>query len=213
MASLHLCGSDQLASGTPKAASRMLALPKGAAEGACPTVLLCPARQAAAALAAAFPPRGITKLLAPEHTQGDRPLIERLVAEEYMLDIIHYWDGDRVECAVKLAQGPFLGSACISRLHKSSTPPCRSALTVVATAAYFAKFCNSCRGCQSMRVHAAASADHNQKLPPASCLLRSHSGPVITEPKPSPCFLPPLQRCRCRTSMSRCWRRCSSHRC
>jgi hypothetical protein len=61
--------------------------------------------QAAAAVAKAFPPRGVIKLLAREHTYGDRPAIERLVAEEHILDTIRYFDGDRVECAVRLATG------------------------------------------------------------------------------------------------------------
>ena len=61
--------------------------------------------QAAAALAAAFPPRGLIRLLSPEHTEQGKPRIERLVAEEYILDTMHYFDGDRLECAVRLANG------------------------------------------------------------------------------------------------------------
>lgn len=61
--------------------------------------------QAAAALAAAFPPRGLIRLLSPEHTEQGKPRIERLVAEEYILDTMHYFDGDRLECAVRLATG------------------------------------------------------------------------------------------------------------
>ena len=39
----------------------------------------------------------------PFFLQGDRPLIERLVAEEYMLDTVFYFEPDRVECAKRLA--------------------------------------------------------------------------------------------------------------
>ncbi|PSC75984.1 nuclear cap-binding subunit 1 [Micractinium conductrix] len=51
----------------------------------------------------AYPPRGIIRLLEKQHTLGDRPLIERLVAEEYMLDTVFYFEPDRVECAKRLA--------------------------------------------------------------------------------------------------------------
>ena len=61
--------------------------------------------QAAAALAAAFPPRGLIRLLAAQHTEQGKPRIERLVAEEYILDTLHFFDGDRVQCARRLAMG------------------------------------------------------------------------------------------------------------
>ena len=54
---------------------------------------------------AAFPPRGVIRLLPPEATWGGLPKIEQIVAEEYVLDTIHYFDGDRVECARTLALG------------------------------------------------------------------------------------------------------------
>jgi hypothetical protein len=53
----------------------------------------------------AFPPRGIIHLLEKQHTQGDRLLVERLVAEEYVLDTCFYFEADRVECAKRLAGG------------------------------------------------------------------------------------------------------------
>lgn len=61
--------------------------------------------QAAAVVLAAFPPRGVIRLLPREATWGNLPKIEQLVAEEYVLDTIHYFDGDRVECARTLALG------------------------------------------------------------------------------------------------------------
>ena len=61
--------------------------------------------QAAAAVAAAFPPRGGIRLLGREHTQGDRAALERIIGEEYILDSIRFFDGDRVESAVRLATG------------------------------------------------------------------------------------------------------------
>ena len=54
---------------------------------------------------AAYPPRGVIRLLPAEATSGKQKKIERLVAEEYILDTIHYYDGDRVECAKTLALG------------------------------------------------------------------------------------------------------------
>jgi hypothetical protein len=54
----------------------------------------------------AFPPRGIIRLLPSEHTSHGKPQIERLVAEEYILDTIAFFEGDRVQCAQRLAGEP-----------------------------------------------------------------------------------------------------------
>ncbi len=54
---------------------------------------------------AAYTPRGVIKLLPAEATSSKQKRIERLVAEEYILDTIYYYDGDRVECAKTLALG------------------------------------------------------------------------------------------------------------
>ena len=62
-------------------------------------------RQVAAEVAAAFPARGIIKLLPAARTGGDRPLLDRLIAEDYILDTIFFFDGNRVECAGRLAYG------------------------------------------------------------------------------------------------------------
>ncbi len=64
-----------------------------------------PHLQAASAVAAAFPARGLIRLLPAEHTEQGKPRVERLVAEEYILDTLHYFDGDRVKCARRLAHG------------------------------------------------------------------------------------------------------------
>jgi nuclear cap-binding protein subunit 1 len=53
----------------------------------------------------AYPPRGVIRLLAPEHTVGQHPQLERLVTEDYILDTIDAFDGDRIECARRLAIG------------------------------------------------------------------------------------------------------------
>lgn len=68
--------------------------------------------QAAASVLELFPPRGIIRLLPPEHTELGRLKMERLVAEEYILDTIHFFEADRVECAKRLAKG----TACLMRL-------------------------------------------------------------------------------------------------
>ena len=52
---------------------------------------------------AAFPPRGTIRFLEPRHTLEDRLLIERLVAEDYVIDTIAWFEGDRVACAKQLA--------------------------------------------------------------------------------------------------------------
>ena len=61
--------------------------------------------QVAAEVAAAFPARGVIKLLPAARTGGDRPLLDRLVAEDYILDTIFFYDGSRVDCAGRLAYG------------------------------------------------------------------------------------------------------------
>ena len=61
--------------------------------------------QAAAAALAAFPPRGSIALLPAEATGGGRPAMDRLIAQDYIIDSMLYFDGDRVESAVRLASG------------------------------------------------------------------------------------------------------------
>jgi nuclear cap-binding protein subunit 1 len=51
----------------------------------------------------AFPPRGILRFLDDQHTLGDRITIERFIAEDYILDTIAFFEGNRVECAKQLA--------------------------------------------------------------------------------------------------------------
>jgi nuclear cap-binding protein subunit 1 len=51
----------------------------------------------------AFPPRGILRLLEDKHTLADRLVVERIVAEDYMIDTVAWFEGDRVECAKHLA--------------------------------------------------------------------------------------------------------------
>ena len=70
---------------------------------ACPCLCCC--LQVGALVLEACPPRGIIHLLETQHTQGDRLLVERLVAEEYVLDTCFYFEADRVECAKRLAGG------------------------------------------------------------------------------------------------------------
>ena len=58
----------------------------------------------AAQLLTWYPARGTIRLLKDEHTKGDRLLMDRLVAEDYFLHTIHFFEGDRVECAKRLAR-------------------------------------------------------------------------------------------------------------
>lgn len=68
--------------------------------------------QVAAAVLEAFPPRGSIALLPLDQTQGGKTAMERLIMEQYILDTIHYFDGDRVQCARKLALGGKSASCC-----------------------------------------------------------------------------------------------------
>lgn len=51
-----------------------------------------------------YPPKGIIRLMKEEHTKGDRLLIERIIAEDYFIHTIHFFEGNRVECAKRLAR-------------------------------------------------------------------------------------------------------------
>jgi hypothetical protein len=51
----------------------------------------------------AFPPRGVINLLESKHTEGERPLMDRLVVEDYLLDTMAYYDADRLDCAMRMA--------------------------------------------------------------------------------------------------------------
>lgn len=83
-----------------------------------------------AAMTAAFPPRGGIRLLNLEHTRGTRSALERLIGQEYILDSMLYFDGDRVESAVRLASGlplpykhePLLAEVLFSQLLKVPKP-------------------------------------------------------------------------------------------
>lgn len=90
-----------------------------------------PKQVTAALLLQAFPPRGIIKLIDPQHTLGDRLPIERLIAEEYILDTMRFFEGDRVECAKRLARGlslpyaytPLLAETLFGQLLRLPKPP------------------------------------------------------------------------------------------
>ena len=84
--------------------------------------------QVAAEVAAAFPPRGIIRLLPVARTGGDRPALDRLIAEEYILDTIFFFDGNRVDCAGRLAFGApsgGLGGVFANRAGTECCRPCR----------------------------------------------------------------------------------------
>lgn len=77
--------------------------------------------QAAASVLELFPPRGIIRLLPAEHTELGPLKMERLVAEEYILDTIHFFDADRVECARRLAKGVAHNILVVANLEDSQS--------------------------------------------------------------------------------------------
>eukprot|EP00887_Chlorella_sp_A99_P001913 scaffold18.g1913.t1 len=81
-----------LAPAPPPAGAPLVPAPEGAGPALVGALVL-----------SAYPPRGVVRLLEARHTAGDRPLVERLVAEEYILDMVAYFEADRVECAKRLA--------------------------------------------------------------------------------------------------------------
>ena len=62
--------------------------------------------QVAARVLAAFPPRGGIQLLQREQTQkAGLHSLDHIIAQQLVLDTVHFFDGDRVQCARRLAQG------------------------------------------------------------------------------------------------------------
>lgn len=62
--------------------------------------------QVTARVLAAFPPRGGIQLLPREQTQkAGLHSLDHIVAQQLVLDTVHFFDGDRVQCARRLAQG------------------------------------------------------------------------------------------------------------
>lgn len=89
--------------------------------------------QAAAAVLEAFPPRGGIALLPQEYVQGERTALEQLILQQYILDTLHYFDGDRVACARKLALGA--ASCHLPLLARCSMQPaCHGQACLSATA-------------------------------------------------------------------------------
>ncbi|KAL6777050.1 CBP80 [Auxenochlorella protothecoides x Auxenochlorella symbiontica] len=52
-----------------------------------------------------YPPRRTLQLLDKQHTDGERPALERIIVEDYVLDVLMAFEGDRIECARRLVQG------------------------------------------------------------------------------------------------------------
>jgi nuclear cap-binding protein subunit 1 len=51
-----------------------------------------------------YPARGTNRLLKDEHTKGGRLIMDRLIAEDFFLHTMHFFEADRVECAKRLAR-------------------------------------------------------------------------------------------------------------
>lgn len=111
-------GSDLPPLEAPAAAP--VAIPEGASDALVGALVL-----------EAFPPRGIIRLLEAQHTLGARLAVERLVAEEYVLDTCFYFESDRVECAKRLASGlplqyayePLLCEVLFGQMLRLPRPP------------------------------------------------------------------------------------------
>ena len=72
-------------------------------------LLLTPVEQVTAKVLAAFPPRGGIRLLPREQTQkAGLHSLDHLIAQQLVLDTVHFFDGDRVQCARRLAHGMHL---------------------------------------------------------------------------------------------------------
>ena len=61
--------------------------------------------QVAARVQALFPPRGGIRLLAKETTHGRGRALDYLIAQQLVLDTAHFFDGDKLACARRLAHG------------------------------------------------------------------------------------------------------------
>lgn len=45
------------------------------------------------------------QLLDKQHTHGERPAFEKIIVEDYILDMMATFEENRVDCAKRLAQG------------------------------------------------------------------------------------------------------------
>ena len=61
--------------------------------------------QVAATVQRLCPPRGGIRLLAAEVTHSKGRELDYLIAQQLILDTVHYFDGDRLACARRLAHG------------------------------------------------------------------------------------------------------------
>ena len=102
-------------------ALRQLSLPDGLADPISTLPL-----QKASIILNTYPPRRTMQLLDKQHTHGERPAFEKIIVEDYILDMMATFEENRVDCAKRLAQGargvakcglfPFL-RAQTSKLH------------------------------------------------------------------------------------------------
>ena len=83
----------------------------------------CAAVQVAARVQALFPPRGGIRLLARETTHGKGRPLDYLIAQQLVLDTVHFFDGDKLACARRLAHGE--ASCAIPARHSQDAAWCR----------------------------------------------------------------------------------------
>ena len=74
-----------------------------------------PLVQTAAAVLQTYPPQGGLRMLG-EAAEGGRAKIERIIAEQLILDTLHYFSSDRLECVRRLGRG----EASSTALHEVS---------------------------------------------------------------------------------------------
>ena len=153
-------------------------------------------------------PRPLCPLRPPSSTttqsstsQGERLLVERLVAEEYMLDTCHFFEPDRVECAKRLAGGACWAGLGWAGLGARGGKTCRlraarwTAVAVRRTALHLPHLLLATRTAAAAEVVLPAC-----RLGRAPDLLSLRAAP-------------PTQACRCPTPTSRCCARCCLARC
>ena len=115
----------------------------------------------AALLRERYPPRGGIQLLEPQHTHPDALDIDKIIVEDYMLDTLFVYQGNRVDCVRRIAQDipspfpiyPLAAQTLFSQLLLLPKPP-------LQPVAYSAVIINLCKVRRPVELRLSYSGRH-----------------------------------------------------
>lgn len=100
-----------------------------------------------------YPPRRTLQLLDKQHTDGERPALERIIVEDYVLDVLMAFEGDRIECARRLVQGDLVRECCRcgpnrARIYSTCLCSLQDSPSPSLTSLFCVKYCSAkCWAC------------------------------------------------------------------